>query len=66
MEQEKIDRINALARKAKLETLTPEEAAERDRLRQEYIAAVKASLIGNLENTYIVDQFGQKQKLKKK
>ena len=38
MTQEKIDRINALARKAKTpEGLTPEETAERDVLRREYI-----------------------------
>ena len=41
MEQEKIARINALARKAKAEGLTPEEIAERDVLRKEYIADVK-------------------------
>lgn len=46
MEQAKIDRINALAKKAKSpEGLTPEETAERDRLRQEYIAAYRASLV---------------------
>lgn len=43
MEQEKIARINALARKAKAEGLTPEEIAERDVLRKEYIADVKRS-----------------------
>ena len=37
MEQTKIDRINALARKAKSEGLTPEEITERDQLRAEYI-----------------------------
>ena len=43
MEQAKIDRINALAKKAKSpEGLTPEETAERDRLRREYIAAYRA------------------------
>ena len=55
MEQAKIDRINALAKKAKSpEGLTPEETAERDRLRREYIAAYRASLVSQLENTYIV------------
>ena len=47
MEQAKIDRINALAKKAKSpEGLTPEETAERDRLRREYIAAYPAGAGG--------------------
>ena len=62
MEQAKIDRINALAKKAKSpEGLTPEETAERDRLRREYIAAYRASLVSQLENTYIVEPDGTKQ-----
>ena len=44
MKQEKIDRINELARKAKAEALTDEELAERDALRREYIDSVKQSL----------------------
>ena len=51
MEQKKIDRINELARKAKAEGLTPEETAERDALRREYIAAVKRNLVAQLDNT---------------
>ena len=40
MEQQKIDRINQLARKSKSpEGLAPEERAEQAALRQEYIAA---------------------------
>ena len=67
MEQAKIDRINALAKKAKSpEGLTPEEPAERDLLRQEYIAAYRASLVSQLENTYIVEPDGTKHKLGKK
>ncbi len=66
MTQEKIARINALARKAKAEDLTPEELAERDTLRKEYVAAVKASLTGHLDNTWIVDEKGNKRKLRKK
>ena len=65
MEQEKIARINALARKAKAEGLTPEEIAERDVLRKEYIADVKRSLVGQLENTTIVRPDGSRQKAKK-
>ena len=63
MEQEKIARINARARKAKAEGLTPEEIAERDVLRKEYIADVKRSLVGQLENTTIVRPDGSRQKV---
>ena len=62
MTQEKIERINALARKAKAEGLTPEELA----LRKEYIAAVKASLTAQLDNTYLVDERGNKRPLPRK
>ena len=63
---EVIARINVLAKKAKTDGLTPEELAERDRLRRIYIDSVKASLVGHLENTYIVDPDGTKHKLGKK
>ena len=66
MKQEHIDRINALARKAKTEGLTPEETEERDALRKAYIADFRKSLETHLENTYVVDQHGNKTKLKKK
>ena len=67
MEQKKIDRINELARRVKAgETLTAQELAERDALRREYIASVKASLTGHLDNTYIVGPDGTKHKLPKK
>lgn len=61
-----IARINELAKKAKSEGLTAEEIKERDGLRRIYIDSVKASLIGNLENTYIVEPDGTKRKLEKK
>lgn len=66
MEQYKIDRINELARKNKAQGLTPEETAERDALRREYIDAVKQSLVGQLDRTYFVDEQGRKTKLRKK
>ncbi len=67
MTQEKIDRINEFARRVKAgETLTPEELEERDALRREYVASVKASLVGHLENTYLVEPDGTKHKLPKK
>lgn len=67
MTEEKIARINEFARRVKAgETLTPEELAERDALRREYIDSVKASLVGQLDNTYLVDEKGNKVKLPKK
>lgn len=64
---EVINRINELARKVKAgEELTPEELAERDRLRRIYIDSVKANLVGSLENTYIVQPDGTKVKVEKK
>lgn len=67
MTEEKIARINELARRVKAgEALSPEELEERAALRKEYIDSVKASLVGNLENTYLVDEKGNKVKLPKK
>ena len=67
MEQWKIDRINELARRVKAgETLSPEELSERDSLRREYIESVKANLTGQLENSYIVDEKGNKTRLKRR
>lgn len=67
MEQKKIDRINELARKAKTpEGLTPAELTERDALRREYIDAYRASLISQLENTYIQYPDGTRRKLQKR
>lgn len=63
---EVINRINALAKKAKAEALTEEELTERDKLRRIYIDSVKASLVGNLENTYILQPDGTKKKVGKK
>ena len=66
MEQKKIDRINELAKKAKTVGLTEEETKERDVLRREYIDSFKASLVGQLDNTYILRPDGTKEKLNKK
>lgn len=60
---EVIARINALAKKAKEEGLTEEELVERDKLRRIYIDSVKANLVGQLENTYIVSPDGTKRKV---
>ena len=63
MEKAKIDRINELAKK---EALTEEEKLEQKQLRQEYIEEYKNNLRAQLDNTYIVDENGNKEKLKKK
>ena len=61
-----IARINELAKKNKEVGLTEEELAERDKLRRIYIDSVKANLVGQLENTYIVRPDGTKEKVKHK
>lgn len=60
-----IARINELAKKAKTVGLTDEELIERDKLRRIYIDSVKANLVGHLDNTYVVDEKGNKKPLKK-
>ena len=67
MEREKIDRINELARKQKTEEgLTDEERLEQQALRSEYINSIKRNLSLQLESTVIVDEKGNKRKVKKK
>lgn len=64
MEQKKIDRINELARKVKTpEGLTPAETEERATLRQEYLNSVMDNLRRELDNTWVVDEQGNKRKL---
>ncbi|MDD6678654.1 MAG: DUF896 domain-containing protein [Firmicutes bacterium] len=63
---EVVARINVLARKAKNEGLTEEETAERDKLRRIYIDSVKANLVGQLDNTYILRPDGTKEKVQRK
>ncbi len=67
MTQEKIDRINELARKQRSEEgLTAEERIEQAQLRKEYIDGFRRSLVSQLENTYIVDEKGNKKKVERK
>lgn len=61
--QEKLDRINALARKSKSAGLSPAEKEEQASLRQEYIDAYKASLRSQLDSTVILRPDGSKQRL---
>lgn len=66
MNQERIDRINALYHKSKAEGLTAEEKAEQERLRKEYIADIRKSLRGTLNNISIQEKDGSITDLGKK
>ena len=63
---ERLDRINELARKSRAVGLTDEEKEEQQRLRAEYVAAVRKNAEMQLGNTYIVEPDGTKHPLKKK
>ena len=63
---EVIARINQLAHIARERELTEEETAERAALRRIYIDSVKANLVGQLDNTYILRPDGSKKKIQRK
>lgn len=63
---ERIARINELAHKAKAEGLTPEETAERDKLRREYIDSVKGNLAVQLDSIRVKQPDGSLKPLEKK
>ena len=59
MDMKDIDRINYLYHKSKSpEGLTPEEKAEQQALRTEYIQAIRANLRGSLETMKIQNPDG--------
>lgn len=60
MEKSKIDRINALAKKAKAIGLTERETAELDALRKEYLADMRAAFKQQLDSTYVQTADGAK------
>lgn len=65
--KEDIARINELARKSKTpEGLTQEERLEQADLRRRYLDNIKVSLTADLDNTYIMDEKGNKTKLQKR
>ena len=66
MKQEEFDRISELTRISRERPLTAQEQEERAELRRRYIDSFKASLVSQLETTYIVDEKGNKTKVKKK
>lgn len=58
MDNEKIDRINTLAHKAKSVGLTEEEKKEQVELRKEYLAAVRQNLQAQLNNIDVKEKDG--------
>ncbi|MGI6181404.1 MAG: DUF896 domain-containing protein [Agathobaculum sp.] len=66
MTDEKIARINALAKKAKAEGLTEAEKAEQKKLREQYIAGFRDSLKNQLNNTVVVNPDGTSYRLRQK
>ena len=51
-------RINELAQKAKTAGLTPDELAERDVLRKEYLLAFRKNMMATMEKITIVEEDG--------
>ena len=66
MENAKLQRINALAKKSREEGLTPEEKEEQAALRQEYIKGSRNSLTSQLESMVIVEPDGTRRRVTKK
>ncbi|KFE42773.1 DUF896 domain-containing protein [Staphylococcus agnetis] len=58
LSQEKLQRINALAKKKKSEGLTEAEAKEQSRLRSEYLASFRNSFKNQIEHTKVIDPEG--------
>lgn len=56
MDKKKIERINALAKKAKTVGLTDEEIDERDALRKEYLSAIRQNFKQTLDSIEIIDK----------
>ena len=57
MDKKKIDRINELAKKARSsDGLTPEEMTEREKLREEYLNAIRQNFKQTLDNIEIIDK----------
>lgn len=66
MDDKKLARINALARKSKAEGLTAAEKEEQAELRREYIEAVRQNLRGQLNNIDVIDKDGKVENLGEK
>ena len=56
MEREKIERINALAKKSRQCGLTVQEIEEQKKLREEYLKAIRRNFKSTLDNIEIIDK----------
>ena len=66
MEKAKMDRISELTAISRQRELTEEEKAERQALREEYLADWRRGALEVLENTYVIGPDGKKRKLGKR
>jgi len=65
-ETARLKRINELAEKAKTTGLTPQEIEERTILRKEYLAVFRSNMTTQMDQIYIMDSDGNKQKMERK
>ncbi len=63
MTQDKIQRINELARKSRSQGLTEAEKAEQQALRKEYVEAMKQSLKSQLDASVVIRPDGTSYRL---
>jgi len=66
MTEDLIKRINFLAKKSREEGLNEEEKSEQAELRKQYIEEFRQGVKNTLNNVYVVDEEGNKEKIKKK
>ena len=67
MEKQRLERINELARKSRTpEGLTAEERAEQEKLRFEYVSALKEDLRAQLDSTVVQYPDGRRVRLSEK
>ena len=66
MKKEEIKRMNDLYHLSQERDLREEEFAEWEGLKKQYVADLKARITAQLDNTYVLDDKGNKRKLEKK
>ena len=56
---EKLNRLNELAKKKKLGTITDEELKEQQAIREEYLVTFRESMKNTIENVRVIDPNGE-------